>query len=339
MCFTRDFITILKNQNNDLYKIDSQNGLTISKYNSKNTLIYSKRLFTGSYTFIDYWFDIDNNDTVYGLINNKEGALTYIQIKGTIIIKKHLIDYDINKAFIKFVYLKKSGSSINLLYYYADKTSPLKYNLVHYYKNITGWHKNIVDQVNITTLTNYIVLSDSHGNMSLVYLKLCNKYEELFISFFDSNKLNWSHPIQITNSHHNKIYLSALIDKNNKVHILFSEKNLYKYQCTYICGFINSKIFNLLHYYTLGDCTACSFPSIIQQNSRISAQWIEYSNLYMCSSNDSGNAWSPVLINPESCSNPFTCCNYKSNTLIKDNLNYYSVLLDTNTFKILGIDK
>lgn len=333
MCFSRDFITIVKNRNQDLYKIDSQNGLNISKYNSEGTLIYSKKICQYNYTFIDYWFDIDSNDNIYGVINNKQGSLMYILIKNKIIIRKQLLHYDNSKMFIKFIYFNKRDNSKNLLYYYADNYAPLKCNLIHYYYNGQEWHKNVIDSVNNTTLTNYVVIYDNNSTMNVLYHKLCNNFEQLFLSYFDKQSLSWSEPIQITNSQSNKIYLSAIIDKNNKFHILFSEKNLYKYECSYISGFIAKNQFNLLHYNTLGSCTACSFPSIIEKDSKISAQWSEYNNLYVCSTNNSGDSWGPVIINSEAFSNPFTCCSYKK---IKNEINSNSVFIDLNTLKIIG---
>ncbi|MDD6770057.1 MAG: hypothetical protein SPJ62_12310 [Inconstantimicrobium porci] len=336
MSFSRNFITLIKNRNNDIFEINNQNGLIISRYGNKNKLIYSKKIFDGHFTFIDYWFEIDNNDNIYGIVNDKKGSLIYILIKDRIIVKKRLLNFNTIQISIKYVSIKIINNSINIFYYCSEKSSPHKCNLIHYHKNTNGWRKNIIDLVSYNTLTNYVTLYNSSKNMSILYYKLCNNHEELFLSLFNKESLRWEKPIQLTNSRHDKIYLSALIDKKNNYHILFSEKDLYKYQCSYIQGYIDNNHFTILHYNTLGDATACSFPTILEQNSRISAQWSEYNNLYFCISDDSGDTWGPVLINPKIYISTFTCCNYKTNPNRDNEINSYSVFVDLDTFKILG---
>lgn len=337
MSFSRDFITILKNRNDDIYEIKSQNGLIISRYGKGNELVYSKKLFDGHFDFIDHWFEIDNNDAIYGIVNDKKGSLIYILIKDNIIVKKQLLNFNTNQIAIKYVYIKIINNSINIFYYYSDKSSPHRCTLVHYYNNINGWHKNIIDLITYNTLTNYVILYNTSKKMSILYFKLCNNHEELFLSSFNKESVTWKKPIQLTNSHHDKIYLAALIDRKNNYHILFSEKDIYRYQCSYICGYINNNGFLKINKRTLGNATACSFPVIIEKNSIINVLWTEYNNLYVCSSIDSGISWGQVFINPESCSVPFTCCNYKSNSITCNKSNYFSVFTATPSFKILGI--
>ena len=72
MTFMRKFDTLLQNSNDNMCKIDSSdNGINITNYDQNFKVISIKKILTGNFAFLDYWFDINKNDSLYGIVNNK----------------------------------------------------------------------------------------------------------------------------------------------------------------------------------------------------------------------------------------------------------------------------
>lgn len=337
MAFMRNFDTIIVKSNMNISKINSDNGLTLYNYDSNFNLQYSKTILSKELLFLDYWFDIDEKDNIYGLVHDKENFLIYYNINDNYIVKNKLLKYDSNKNFIKFVYIKKINNSTNIFYYSLDKLNPNNLLLMHRYNQNNKWYTFIIDSFSYNVLTNYVVVFDKYSFPTIFYFKLYEGFEELFVSSFDSNIMSWSDPIQLTNSKKPKIYLSAIYDSNDKYHIVFSENNSNKYYCIYIHGYIENSHFHMIHNWILCDTVACTFPTIIEYNSIIYAEWIEYHNLYLMYSQNYGHTWSHNSIAQDSSSLPFSCCSYHSNAPSNDTFNYYTLYIFKNTLKILGL--
>ena len=120
MTFMRKFDTLLQKSNDNMCKIDSDNGINISTLDQNFKLLSVKKVLTGSFSFLDYWFDINKNDNIYGIINNKSGSLIYYNIKNNYIISNKIINYNPQCEFIKFVYIKNTDDCIHIIYYLMD---------------------------------------------------------------------------------------------------------------------------------------------------------------------------------------------------------------------------
>lgn len=338
MAFMRKFDTLLHKSNNTMCKIDSQDGINLYNYDNHFNLLFSKKLQSGEFSFLDYWFDIDTKDNVYGIINDKKGTLLTLSITNKYLIKNKLLQYNPDEEFIKFVYINSNIYCTNIFYYSFNVNNPYNGSLIHHYQKDNIWHTNIIDSISYNVLTNFVVTYDNDNIPSIFYYKLTDGFEELFVSVFDNNSYTWCTPIQITTSKMSKIYLSVIKDYQNCYHILFSENNFSKYHCTYIKGYVDDYKFNVSSSIKISDTVACTFPNLLESQKRLYAQWIEYHNLYLRFSDDHGKTWSMVSINKDSLELPFVCCNYHSNYQQEADMNYFILYMNQNSTQILGID-
>lgn len=337
MTFMRKFDTIIQQSNKKISKITSDNGLTLYNYDQNYKLTNYKNILSGEFSFLDYWFDIDENDNIYGLVHDKKDYLIYYSIRDNFIVKTKLLKYNSNTDFLKFVYIKKIDKCINIFYYCLDKSNPTNTRLLHRYNKNNKWKTFIIDSFSYNVLTNYVVTYDKNFNPTIFYFKLHEGFEELFTSTFNSDSSSWSNPIQLTNSQKPKIYLSVIYDSEEKYHIVFSENNFNNYYCIYIHGYIKNNNFYIIYNWLLENTVACTFPNILQSNDVIYAQWIEYHNLFIKYSKDYGRTWTNAMFAKDSSTLPFSCCNYHSNLKNQDILNYFVLYLVENSTKILGI--
>lgn len=275
-------------------------------------ILYSKDVINGYYYFSDLWLEIDSNDTIYGVINNKRGKLININIKDQIIEEETILKYDYENYFIKFPFVKNNLKENHLIYYSISEHTPNCATLVHIYRNNDSYKKNFIDYIDYNILTNFVITWDNNIP-TIFYFKLVNKHEELFVSSFNLNSLNWSSPIQITDSRKTKIYLSVLKSDDNLYHIGFSENNNEKYNFKYLTLYIKNNNFKIYNASYISSNIMCLFPCLIKHGSTLYAQWIEYYNLYTCKSNDFGQTWSKPVSYSYLYSSPALIYQFKSN--------------------------
>lgn len=292
--------------------------------------IDSHILFNGEYSFIDIWLDIDNNDNIYGILNDKIGKIQNLTINDKCIDADTIIKYDYKNFFIKFIYTKKMNNKQHIVYYSINKNSPYHAYLVHFYKSPYICKKSRIDFLQYDILTNFVITYNDNIP-SIFYFKLVNHKEELFSSVFDENSHSWSTPVQITSSKKSKIYLSVIKDIKNNYHITFAEKNNNKYYCKYLQGsFIDGNFIILLEKY-ISKSSMCVFPNLISTHSKIYIQWIEYFNLYTSESSDYGKSWSKPKLNSLASDFYFQRYEFRSN----NNIYNASTVFALKNYKII----
>lgn len=336
MSFIRKFESLIKKSNENIINIKLDDGVEIYNYSSDFKLISQKRLLAGNYSFADICFDINEDDTLYGVVNENSN-LSYLYINNKIILKNRFFNYNLSGFTLKFPYIKKINNSIHIMYYLINDTEAYC-KLIHYCRLNDKWIKTEIDTTKYSILSNFVVTFEDSVPV-IFYYKLVNNYEELFISTFDLNTNTWSLPFQITNTRKTKVYLSIIQDSKNYYHITFSENNFHRYHCTYIKGYISENEFIILNYQTVSKTVACTFPNLIECENILYLQWIEYSNLYACISYDAGGTWMKPFIDDFAPDNPFICYNYKSNYLNDKINNSSAIFACNNSSKILGLKK
>ena len=320
---------VIKKNNNDLYYFDIDKDIVLTKINNKNDILLSKILFTGDYSFVDIWLDINEEDNIYGVINDGKGKILNLNIEEDNVDTHTIIKYDHENFIVKFPYTKHISNIKHTIYYSINKSIPLLANLIHIYEDDNIYVKNTIDFIDYNILSNFVV-AYSNNRPIIFYFKLVDKFEELFVSTFDLNSHSWSKPIQITKSSKSKIYLSVLQDENNNFHIVFSENNDSKYYCKYININLENDSLKINQESTISKNVMCLFPSIIKENSTLYIQWVEYFNLYSCKSSDLGISWSRPTMDINISNQPFIRYQYISDNITsifapKDNLSLSSL--------------
>ena len=283
---------LIKKSNEDFIEFNLDCGIEYKFIQKDLQKIYSEELMDGSFSFVDIYMDIDNDDNIYGILNDKQGKICSISIDDHIKINT-IFKYDYKNFYIKFPYIKKFLKENHVIYYSINKENPLMCTLMHMHICEDKVIKNNIDYIPYNIMSNFEVVWK--GNKPTVfYLKSIKGNEELFVSTYNNESFKWSNPLKITESKQLKIYLSALVDKDNNYHVVFAENNNGKYYCKYIKlrGFDES--FDILCLKTIKTNTMCLFPNLINYEDIIKIQWGEYQCVYECKSIDLGKTWSEI---------------------------------------------
>ena len=337
MPFVQKFNTLLYSSNNNVAYIDTDPSLTITILDNNLNIISSKQIYKNSSSFVNYYFDIDHHNNIYGLLNDNINGLQYINIGRKNIIKNILINYNIYENHIKFPYIKKINNVIHIFYYLINTKDNHSCCLVHYYKTNFKWQNNIVDNIDFNILTNFRVI-ETPSNIIIFYFKIIDGYEELFMKLYDIKNNTWSKASQITNTHNQKLYLSVIKDAEELFHIAYSENHSEKYQCCYINGYIDTlNHFKVESTSDISQSIVCTFPTLLYYNKILYFQWIEYDNLNFKYSNNNGYSWSKQKIDDISLSQEFSCFRLGSN--ISNTNIIYSFFSQKNFINVLGVLK
>ncbi|MDU6115484.1 MAG: hypothetical protein E6649_13805 [Paeniclostridium sordellii] len=286
---------LIKSSNEDLNIFCFIDGIVLKRIKKNLNDRYSIKIIDGIYSFVDFYADINNDDEIYGILNDKSGFLwnIYIDEKNSesIILNKELIlKYDNEISCIKFPYIKYLKKETHIIYYLINKDEPFKCELIHINKEDNLVIKNKIDFSHYNIISNFEVLWE--GSIPILfYFKCINGYEELFVSKLES-KDTWSEPIKITNTKKTKVYLSVIKDNAGCFNIVFSEESDGKYHCRYIKGELKGNTFYQTYTETIKTDIMCLFPHLINYKDTSYIQWGEYNYLYTCESNDLGNTWS-----------------------------------------------
>lgn len=307
---------LIKNSIDEIYLFNLDNDIVYTKLDSNFNKLYSNKLYSnklsdGCYSFVDIWLNIDDTDKIYGVLNNKKGKLLELEIKENDIEEDLLFKYDYKNFSIKFPFFKSINNEDHIIYHSINKKNPYYTSLLHIYKSGDKYIRNKIDFFNYNIMSNFIVTFNDNIP-SIFYFKYINDCEELFMSTFNLETLKWSFPYQITNSKKNKIYLSSIKDNNGTYHIAFSEKNNNKYFCKHIKGNLINDTFQIIKESFVSSNLMCIFPSLIEQDSNIYIQWVEYFNLYTSKSLDYGNTWSLPTVDEYLSNSPFVLYEFRS---------------------------
>lgn len=337
MSFTNNFGTIIKRFDKKINTIFLDNGISYCRFNSNLDLIYRKEIINGYYSFADVWFDVNKDDTLYGLVNLKNGTLSHLYINNKFLIFSNILKYNPNLYNIKFPFIKNFGNNTHIIYYLINGNTPSSCKFIHHYKKEGKWIKSQIDNVHFSILSNFTVTC-TNSALNLFYFNIVDGTEELFVSSLDLTKNSWSLPVQITNSNKNKVYLSVIQDSNNLCHVVFSENNFGKYYCYYLNVYIKDNKFIPHNHAVISDTIACAFPNVLENNNIIYIQWLEYNTLYKSYSKDLGISWSKPVSDNKSFEYLFSSFSYRSNSPDDKAYNFSNIFAINNSIEALGLD-
>ncbi|CUQ25600.1 Uncharacterised protein [Clostridium paraputrificum] len=336
MSFKRKFNTLIRKSDNSICEFSNDNGIELYIYDKNKEPICKKRLVTGINGFSNSFFNIDSNDSIYGIVSSKDNPLLYFYISSKFIYKSELLKSSNSIEKITFPYIKKIGDKIHIFYYLVDVTQVDRGKLIHYYYDGSNWNKSQIDNIEYFILSNFVV-TFKEDVPTIFYLNSTKGHEEVFISNFNKDNLSWNHPVQVTNTHKTKVYLSVVEVPQNTYHIVFSEKNNDKYYCTYYSGQLKNNSFIKKDYFIIQDTIACEFPHILRIKNELYIQWIEFSELFTTFSKDNGFTWSKPNFFTNDSDNSVIRYDYKSNFIKDKNNDICNIYSYEDIFSILGI--
>ena len=283
---------LIKKSDESLIEFNLDSGIKYKIINKGLKHIYREEFTNRNFSFVDIYIDIDNDDKIYGVLNDKLGKICSLSIEDGFKLDT-IFKYDYKYFYIKFCYIKKFLKEKHLIYYSINKDNPLMCTLIHMHICEDKVIKNKIDCISYNILSNFEVIWTDKVP-TIFYFKVVEGNEELFISRYNNETYKWSNPLKITKSKELKIYLSVLVDKYNNYHVAFAENNKGKYYCKYIKLKLSKNDFEILNLQTIKTNVMCLFPHLINYEEKIKIQWGEYSCIYECKSTDLGNTWGEI---------------------------------------------
>lgn len=326
---------LLRKSNGSFSKITSDKGLRLFNYDKNANTQTASLIFKENLSVLDYYFDIKENNSIYGLVVSKRRDLFYIYINKKIILRKNIFSITNQTQCIKFPYVILINNKFHIFFYLVDNlTSTCK--LMHLFNEDNKWRETIIDTFRFNILTNFSLIKNK-DSLNIFYIKLINNIEQICITSFNIDSSTWQSPYPITNSHNAKVYLSVIKNNRSEYHLTYSENINNKYFCMYIKGYTLKDKFICSKNSIIRSGVACTFPNIIQYSNMLSIQWIEFNSLHSCVSSDLGQSWNYSLVDANYMDDPFSLYYYRSNYSGDRNNIFPNVFTLENKLKFLGI--
>lgn len=335
MTFINDYETLVRTSKKELFNFRCANKVIVNVLDDVDNVKKTFTLCDKRISYINASFDIDNEDNIYGIINDDNGKVLSSKYTDSEFITSTLFKYDVNRFGISYPYMKKINNSTHVFYYVNSNDNNSISALYHHYKYEDTWFENKIDFIYHTVLNNFVVLWEKNTPI-IYYYNLVNGCEELFVCIFNINKKSWGNPIQITNSRKSKMYLSVAKDCLNFYHIVYSENANGAYAVKYINGYLNERSFKGNDSKYITGPSTCSFPNLTILRDRIYIMWVQYNKLYTSYSDDVGKTWSEHSIDEYSIEEDFIRYNFKSNFINDKPYNTDCVFSTKNPIGILG---
>lgn len=336
MGFFNEYEYVLRKSNKDMMVIKPYNGLMYNYFRNSEENLLCSSITNSPLTFSNYYFDIDKNDIIYGIYNDKN--LNIVSFNDT--LKKfsiiNQIEYDYQNFSIDFPYIKFIDDDIHILYYLTNKASSSTI-LFHHYRHNDIWFENKIDFINIPFIDSFTVFFNNNTPI-IFYIGDTNGTTQIFTSSFNISTCLWSKPFQITSDSTNKIYLSVIRDSLNFYHITFSETLENSYCVRYLNGYLNSDTFDICSSNIVTDAGEYVFPNIIKFGNLLYLMWVNNKILYTSISNNLGLFWNDGIEDTFSMSNKFNRCCIKSNYPLDLEYNSSSLFISDKDISILGFD-
>lgn len=334
MSFFNECSYILRKSNKDMIFLSSNLELTYNYFLDSEVSLLCNKLTNFPIDFTSYYFDIDEDDNIYGIFNDESIHIVGFDYCSNKFSTLNKIEYDFKNFTLDFPYIKFIDDDIHIIYYLTSKSSSTTV-LFHHYRHNNKWFENKIDFINIPILDNFKVFFNNNTPI-IFYLKDIDGIPQVLTSMFNVSTCMWNNPIQLTYSMSNKIYLSVISDHLNFYHISFSENISSAYAIRYINGYLNPDSFQVNISKIVTDPGDCSFPTIIKFKDIVYLMWVQNRFLYTSLSNDLGMSWSDFLEDDFSTKNQFIRCFINSNYHHDLEYNCSSLFISKSDISILG---
>ena len=320
MAFINTLHRVIRKSNKDILNFYiSNNNLFLKEFNAKKGCNTSIKLIENIEDYLIN-INIDSNDKVYGIATPENGDVLYLYTDNENIIReKKLFSYDSEKYSLIYPYIKKSESTLHIIYLFQSIYNESIYSLFSHYFDGENWHENNIDFVSAHPFVTPFAVTFMSNNPTVFYFK----DDEIFACSFKGNEKAWTSPTQITNTHNKKIYFSVLQDDKNLIHITWSEFINEHLVVRYTNGAFNNKGFHSLKITNISEPSNCSYPTVAKIKDILWNMWVQFDRLYSCYSIDNGITWSKPSIDSKSYEEDFI--RYKFLTNHASDLSHFKV--------------
>ncbi|SHJ15269.1 hypothetical protein SAMN02745975_01413 [Geosporobacter subterraneus DSM 17957] len=260
--------------------------------------------------------EIDKNDTIYLICQQKEGKLLLFTYRSGIWEDQVLLDSEGINVYNLNVIAWENG--LNIVYCLPSAESNKVYRICSLYQMEEEWINTELGDIRVKVLLNPFQVIRSGQGLILGYYNLLNGTEQIFLKRFDGSVDGWKDTLQLTSGLNDKLYLDFLLLDEEELHLTYSEYidgNLVVKHERY--KLIGNKVVKHSEN-ELSNPGNCSYPTLILFNHRIWNVWTEYDYVASSYSEDNGLTWSVPYQWGESKEGVFVRYKYSINPRIID---------------------
>lgn len=300
MSFLNNTQILVRNSNEDLFNfyIEHQ-SLFMKKFIAKQGWTEPTSLIN-AISVNQFSVSINENDMLYGILNNNNGEVFYLYSSKEKIEYETLFKFHKDKYVLLYPSLLRLGSKIHITYYLQNNKNRMVWALINHYFDGKIWHENIIDIISVNPVINPFYITNNLGFTNIFYMNQVDRVEEIFLKKFDIENNSWINKKQITFSGNNKIYLDVLNDARSFYHMVWGEFINNNLVVKYKKVNIQDNNLDSQKDIILSEPSNCSFPTIIKTNNTIWVMWVQMNKLYSCYSLDEGITWSNPNIDSKS---------------------------------------
>ncbi|AOY76970.1 hypothetical protein [Clostridium formicaceticum] len=294
-----DYEFIVKNSKGEIYNIYLNENKQI-EYIVANTMNQWEKKHTIFHEAIySFSVDIDKFNQIHIISLSTKGVLRYHSFKSNQWIHQELADCSKYSSEIYYPSIKILHNKVHIFYYFHYKKHANICSLIHLVKTEEGWSKKSLIDITFREIINPFHLMLHDKKMHILFGSLDGKCTQIYLTSYDTSLGQWNHPLKITESTIDKVYLSGIIDERNTLHIAWSdydEKGLAVQYTSY--NFNRNKEDTLI--LSLSEKSNASFPLLLFYKNILWCTWTQMNKLYSCYSKDRGKSWSLPLLSKES---------------------------------------
>ncbi len=293
------------------YIVSNKNG----KWKEKNIVIPEETE--------NFYVEIDNKDNFHIISYHNGGKLyySYYNFNDEKWVNNLIVKYPVEEQKIFYPVIKYVNNKIHIFYYLKQNKEKDKSYLLHINFNNEDYDTSHVTTVYSHSYINPFKIFINNEEIILLYTSVLDKFDQIFITKFNTSDKKWHEPIAITKSDDKKIYINGLLDNKNNLHITWSKYDdeylVVKYLNFNIDKF-NKEIGNL-NPISLSEKSSCSFPTLCYFKDILWVMWAEVNKVASCYSTNMGKNWSSPFIHENTRNLDFKRYRYISNYNIEEN--------------------
>jgi len=316
MAFLNQRSCLITDSKSNLYNfLWTKEGINLAYFNKvlakvENTILIEN----GS---LEFDVAIDKSDNLYVICQKNNGSIVLASFINDKWETSNLVNEQNEKVFNLSILV--CDNKVNILYCVTSKEKKNIYRIYHHRFIEDKWETIQLDDISIREVLNPFTVIPLDDKIYIGYYDLINGEEQIFLKVIDTVSTQWEDKIQLTFSPNNKLYLDMILTTKKDLSLTYSEliegNLVVKYE-KFIIG--KDKIVKALEE-VLSNPSNSSYPTLVNDDSKLWVVWTEYENLMSCYTSNNGLSWSPSYIWKESKAKDFIRHKFSSNEISLNN--------------------
>ena len=242
----------------------------------------------------NFYLEIDNKNNIHLVSFHSNGELYYSKFDNNAWTNDLILQYQIEEQKILYPTIKYVNGQIHIFYYLIHTKDNKKAFLLHLSFSNKNYKTNHIATAYYKTYINPFKVFLKDNEFFILYGSIVNDFDQIFVSQLNIEKEKCDDPICLTSSKDKKIYIDGLLDKNKKLHIIWSKYDEEHLVVQYLnldttdLGTMDEKS-NVV---SLSNRSSCSFPALSYYKDILWATWTETNKIVSTHSLNLGKDWS-----------------------------------------------